>query len=36
MGAGVAQQATLQHSLGQFLDEERYAVGLCDDLVEHE
>ena len=33
--AGGAQQAQLEHGLGQLLHEERHAVGLLQDLVEH-
>ena len=31
----LAQQAGLEHGLGQFLHEQRHAVGLGDDLIQH-
>ena len=33
--AAVDQHAALQHRLGQLLDEQRHAIGLGDDLLEH-
>ena len=36
MTAGVAPDILLEHGLGQFLHEQRYAVGAGNDLVEHE
>ena len=31
----LAKLAELQHRFGQFLHEQRHAVGLCHDLLEH-
>jgi hypothetical protein len=32
---GDVQETALQHALGQFLDEQRHAVGALDDLLDH-